>query len=77
MNEEMEAETNKMDLTSGKKADSEDESVDEAIPIQIRKERTKKAYKETMSQDIETIDKYENIRKVNIAEWRPIYELHL
>ena len=39
----MEAEMNKMDLTPGKKADLEDESVDEAIPIQIRKERTTKS----------------------------------
>ena len=47
MNEEMEAEMNKMYLTPGKKAESEDSSVDEAIPIQIKKERTTKAYKET------------------------------
>ena len=33
---------NRMDLTPGKKADSEDESVDEAIPIQFRKEGTTK-----------------------------------
>ena len=33
MNEEMEAEMNKMDLTPENLADSEDESVDEAIPI--------------------------------------------
>ena len=71
----MEAEMNKMDLTPGKKADSEDESVDEAIPIQIRKERTTKAYRETMSQDIETIEKYENRRIVNITQWRPIHEV--
>ena len=75
MNEEMEAEINKMDSTPGNLADSEDESVDEAIPIHIRKERTTKAYKETMSQDIETIDKYENRRKVNITQWRSIYEV--
>ena len=37
MNEEMEAEMNKMDLTPGNLADSEDESADEAIPIYIRK----------------------------------------
>ena len=36
-NEEMEAGINKMDLTPGNLADSKDESVDEAIPIQIRK----------------------------------------
>ena len=44
MNEEMEAEMNKLDLTPGNKADWEDESVDEEIPIQIRKERTTEAY---------------------------------
>ena len=64
---------NKMDLTPENLVDSEDESVYEAIPIRIRKERTTKAYKEKMSQDIETIDKYDNRRKVNIAQWRPIY----
>ena len=42
MNEEMEAEMNKMDLTPLKKAHSEDSSVYEEIPIQIRKERTTK-----------------------------------
>ena len=66
MNEEMESEMNKMDLTPGNLADSEDESVDESITIQIRKEISKKAYQETMSQDIETIDKYENRRIVHI-----------
>ena len=34
-----------------------------------------KAYKETTSQDIKTIDKYEKIRIVNITKWRPIYEV--
>ena len=34
---------------------SEDESVDEAVPIDIRKEINTKAYKETMSQDIKNI----------------------
>ena len=28
-----------------------------------------------MSQYIETIDTYENITKVNITQWRPIYEV--
>ena len=52
MNDEMEAEMNEMDVTPGKKADSEDKSFDKAITIPIRKERTTKAYKETMNQDI-------------------------
>ena len=45
MNEEMESETTKMDLTPDHLAKSEDEGADEAIPIHIRKERTTKAYK--------------------------------
>ena len=42
---------------------SEDEIADEALPIHIRKERKTKAYKETMIQYIETIDKNENSKK--------------
>ena len=38
-----------MDVKHGKKAYSEDANVDEAISIQIRKERTKEAYKEKMN----------------------------
>ena len=75
MNEEMEAEMNEIDVKHGKKAYSEDANVDEAIPIQIMKERTTEAYKETMNQYIETIDKYENIRIDNKTQWRPIYEV--
>ena len=66
---------NKMDLTPDHLEDSEDEGVDGAIPIHIRKERTTKSYKETMTQDIETIDTYENRTKVNITQRRPIYEV--
>ena len=51
----MEAEVKKMDEKLGKKAFSEDDNFDEAIPIQIRKERTTEAYKEKMNHDIETI----------------------
>ena len=50
-------------------------NVDEAIPIQIRKERTTEAYKEKMNQEIETIDKYENRTVVQRTKWRPIYEV--
>ena len=42
MNEEMESEMNKMDLTSGNLADSEDEGADEAVPIDIYKIRKNK-----------------------------------
>ena len=68
----MEAE---MDVKQGKKTYSEDANFDEATPIQIIKEITTEAYKETMNQDIETIDKYEDRRVVKKTQWRPIYEV--
>ena len=36
----------------GKNAFLADDNFDEAIPIQIRKERTKEAYKENINKDI-------------------------
>ena len=76
INERMETEVKEMDVKQGKNAYSEDDNFYEAIPIQIRKERTTEAYKEKMNEDIETIDKNEN-RKivVQIIKWRPIYEV--
>ena len=72
----MEAEMKEMDDKQGKKAYSEDANVDEAIPIQIRKEITTEAYKEKINQDIETIVKYENREKiVQRTKLRPIYEV--
>ena len=65
----------KMDSIPDNLEVSEDKSVDEAVPIDIRKERNTKAYKETMSQDIHNIDTYETITKVNTTKWRPIYEV--
>ena len=50
MNEEMEAELMKMDPIPDKLSVSEDESVDEAVPIDIRKESKTNSYKETMCQ---------------------------
>ena len=55
----MEAELTEMDSIPDHLAVSEDESVNKAVPIDIRKERKTKAYKETMSQDISSIDTYE------------------
>ena len=75
MNEEMEAEITKMDSIPEHLADSEYEGADEAVPIDIKKERKKKANKKTMIQDIEHIDTYETRTKVNITQWRPIYEV--
>ena len=71
----MEYELTEMDTIPDHLAVSEDESVDEAVPIDIRKERNTKAYKETMSQYISNIDTYETITKVNTTKWRPIYEV--
>ena len=64
MNEKMGAEKTKMDLTPDHLAESKDEGTDEDIPIHIRKERMKKAYKQKIIQDIETIDTYENRKKL-------------
>ena len=71
----MEAELMKIDSIPDNLAVSENESVDEAFPIDIRKERKTKAYKETTSQDINNIDTYETRTKVNTTKWRPIYEV--
>ena len=54
---------------------SEDASVDEAVPIDIRKERNTKSYKETTSKDIGNINTYETRTKFNTEKWRPIYEV--
>ena len=50
-NEDMEAEMKEMYVKKGMKAYSEDDNVDEAIPIKIRKKKTE-AYKERMNQYI-------------------------
>ena len=71
-NENMEAEMKEMDVKQGKNTYSEDDNFDEAIPIQIRKERTTESYKEKMNQDIETIEKYENRTVFQRTKWRPI-----
>ena len=54
---------------------TEEENVDELIPIDMRKERNTKAYKETMSMDIENIDTFKERNKENIIKWRPIIEV--
>ena len=75
MNAEVEAGFIKIDSIPDHLSASEYESVDKAVPIDLRKERKKKAYKETMSQDINNIDTYETRTKVNTTKWRPIYEV--
>ena len=53
----METEMKEMDEKLGKNAFSDGDNFDEAIPIQIIKERTTEEYREKMNEDIETIDK--------------------
>ena len=42
---------------------NDDVDVDEAIPMQIRKEITTEAYKDNMDQDIKFVEKNENSKK--------------
>ena len=69
-------EMKEMNEKIGKNAFLDYDNFDEAIPMQIRKERTTEAYKENMNQDIETIDKNDNSKQiVQKTKWRPIYEV--
>ena len=63
-NENMETEMKEMNDKLGKNPFLDDDNSDEAIPIQIRKERTTEAYKDNMNEDIETIEKNENIKQI-------------
>ena len=71
----MEAELTEMDSRTENLAVTEESNVDEAIPIDIRKEQGTESYKETMSKDIDNIDTYETRTKVNTTKCRPIYEV--
>ena len=69
----METEMKEMDDKLGKNAFLDDDNFDEAITIQIRKERTTEAYKEKMNEDIEIIDKNDNSKQmVQKTKWRPM-----
>ena len=49
---------------------------DEAIPMQIRKERTTEACKDNMDQDIESVEKNENSKQIfQKTKRRTIYEV--
>ena len=49
---------------------------DVAIPLQIRKERTTRAYKDNMDQNIKFVEKNENSKIiVQNKNWRKIYEV--
>ena len=53
----------------------DDVNFDEAIPRQIRKERTTEAYKDNMDQDIKFVEKNEKSKIiVQNKIWRRIYE---
>ena len=71
----METEPTEMDSGTDNLAVSEEANVDEAIPIDLVKEQSTEAYKETMSKDINNIDTYETITKFNTTKWRPIFEV--
>ena len=72
----MEAEIKEMEEKLGNNAFSENDNFDEAIPIQIRKERTTETYKQKMNEDIESIEKIQNSKIVfQRTKRRPIYEV--
>ena len=45
------------------------------LSLLVLERKSKKAYKETMRQDINNIDTYENRKKINTKKWSPIYEV--
>ena len=75
MNEAMEYEMTEMDSRPDNLEVSEDASVYEAIPIDLRKERSTEANKNTMSKYIDNIDTYETRTKVNTTKWSPSDEV--
>ena len=61
MNEEMEDELTKLSEINSKTdylVVTEEENIDEVIPIDLRKERNTKAYKQKMITDIERIKRF-------------------
>ena len=59
----MEAEMKEMDEKLGKNYLSEDDNFDEAIPIQIRKERTTESYKDNMNEILKPLTKMIIVKK--------------
>ena len=54
----------------------DDNNFYEAIPMQIRKQRTTEAYKDNTNKDIETVENNENSKKIfQKTKWRTIYEV--
>ena len=76
INENMETEMKVMNEKLVENPFNNDVDFDEAIPIQIRKERTTEAYKDNMNEDIETVEKNENSKQIfQKNKWRTIYEV--
>ena len=75
MNKKMEAELTGMDSRTDNLAVSEEANVDEATPIDLKKEQRTEAHKEKMSKYVNNIDTYETRKKVNTTKWWPIYEV--
>ena len=72
----MEAEMKAMNEKLVENPFKDDDIFDEAIPIQIRKERTTEAYKDNMNEDVETIEKIRIVNKYfKPKKWRTIYEV--
>ena len=68
-------EWSEMDSRTDHVAVTEEGNVDEAIPIDLRKEGNTQAYKDTLEIDIEKISTFEKRNKVNTIKCRPIYEV--
>ena len=62
-NENMETEMKVMNKKLVENPFNDNDNFNELIPIQIRKERTKEAYKDIMNEDIETIEKMRIVNK--------------
>ena len=75
MNESMEAELTEIDSIIDNLAVTVEVNVDEAIPIDIIKDQSTEAYKETKKKDIDNIDTYDTRTKANTTKWSPIYEV--
>ena len=76
MNENMETEMKEMNEKLVENPFKDDDNFDEAIPIQNIKERITEAYKENMNEDIQTVEKNENSKRIfQKTKWRTIYEV--
>ena len=74
----MEAELTKsseMESKNDHPAVTEEENVDEAIPMELKKEQNTQAYKYKLDIDIENISTFEKRNKINTIKWRPIYDV--